>query len=76
MPAGSAVMSGRVPASAPGFDLARHDLGRIVGEHANLKIHESNIHDRVAMDTCDRSVPLYVMSEMKEGGSTLRCRGR
>lgn len=62
--------------TAPGFDLARDDFGRIVGEHANLKIHESNIHNRVSMDTCNRSVPFYVMSYMKEGSSTLRCRGR
>ena len=54
----------------------RDDFSRIVGEHANLKVHESNIHNRVAMDTCNRSVPFYVMSYMKEGSSTLRCRGR
>lgn len=65
-----------VPRTAQSLNLAQDDFSRIVGEHANLKIHESNIHNRIAMDTCNRSVPFYVMSYMKEGSSTLRCRGR
>lgn len=56
--------------------LAGKSFGRIVGEHAHLKIHESNIHNRLSMDTCNRSVPFYVMSYMKEGSSILRCNGR
>lgn len=48
-------------------------FSRILGDHANLKIHDFDVHQRTSMETRNRSVPFYVMSYMKEGTSTLRC---
>lgn len=53
-----------------------NDFGRIVGDHAELKIHAFDIHERTSMDTCNRSMPFYVMSYMKQGSSTLKCDDR
>lgn len=50
------------------------NFSSLVGENANLIIHDFNIHKRTTMNTCNRSLPYYIMSYMQEGSSVLRCK--